>query len=457
MTRLLRSTRPCWLWLLGLGLLAPTPGRAQEPANAPAEAAAVRSLRPQPPFEIPADPPPHEGALIDIPLTIEPPDIVVVEVLMALPGRPITGERLIRPDGTISLGFYGVVHVRGLTLEQAKVKIVLHLREFMTDAALDLVKYPGDLTPAAAEEEDMPADMAPGTDTPAGLPPPPNLLPDTPRARDPQPPEPKRSATAGPGQGLRVARPRTRPASFPAATRATAPAGPVPQLPELDDVAAAFAKRPRDPMEQGGQPVDPAQSHRVFVDIVSFNSKTYSVLGDVGTPGRLPFTGKETVLDAITFAGGLTSTAEPTDIHLHRPGVSGKPARDYPIDHAAILRGEARANLQIFPNDRLIVGRNAIVKKAIEIDRNLAPLNSVFNAALMQSFTLRSLGAAMGDVPGSTPAQRDEALKRWLDFLWQGVDPRAPLTPDQQTLRDALMKKLDSRAEARERAGVKDE
>ena len=46
---------------------------------------------------------------------VEPPDLLVVEVLEALPGRPISGERLVRPDGKISLGFYGDLYVAGLT------------------------------------------------------------------------------------------------------------------------------------------------------------------------------------------------------------------------------------------------------------------------------------------------------------------------------------------------------
>ena len=72
-------------------------------------------LTPHPLVAIPDNPPPHEGAMISLPLVVEPPDLVVVEVLEALPGRPISGERLVRPDGTISLGFYGEVPVRGLT------------------------------------------------------------------------------------------------------------------------------------------------------------------------------------------------------------------------------------------------------------------------------------------------------------------------------------------------------
>src|SRR5690349_15037412 len=63
---------------------------------------------------------------------VEPPDLLVVEVLEALPGRPITGERLVRPDGTITLGFYGDVFVSGLTIKEIKEKIVLHLRQYIS-------------------------------------------------------------------------------------------------------------------------------------------------------------------------------------------------------------------------------------------------------------------------------------------------------------------------------------
>jgi len=71
---------------------------------------------------------------------IEPPDIIVVEVLEALPGRPITGERLVKPDGKISLGFYGEVYVAGLTTTEIKEKVILHLREYLTDEVLGLIQ-----------------------------------------------------------------------------------------------------------------------------------------------------------------------------------------------------------------------------------------------------------------------------------------------------------------------------
>jgi polysaccharide export outer membrane protein len=71
---------------------------------------------------------------------VEPPDLILVEVLEALPGRPISGERLVRPDGKITLGFYGEVYVAGLTISEIKEKIVLHLRKVIPDEVLGLIE-----------------------------------------------------------------------------------------------------------------------------------------------------------------------------------------------------------------------------------------------------------------------------------------------------------------------------
>jgi polysaccharide export outer membrane protein len=77
------------------------------------------------------------------PYVIEPPDILYVEILVpplkpeqqpystAIPPQPVSGQFLVRPDGTIGLGVYGSVHVTGLTCDQARERI----REFMAKAA----------------------------------------------------------------------------------------------------------------------------------------------------------------------------------------------------------------------------------------------------------------------------------------------------------------------------------
>ena len=87
---------------------------------------------------------------------VEPPDLVLVEVLEALPGRPISGERLVRPDGKISLGFYGDVYVAGLTIPEIKEKIIFHLRKFLTDEVLGLVELDPETGSAKTDKEGKP-------------------------------------------------------------------------------------------------------------------------------------------------------------------------------------------------------------------------------------------------------------------------------------------------------------
>jgi hypothetical protein len=132
---------------------------------------------------------------------------------------------------------------------------------------------------------------------------------------------------------------------------------PKPAVPKPGEKPAEKA----DPWESGMRFVyaRPEDSSRVFVDIAAYNSKVYYVLGDVGSPGRLPQTGRETVLDGIQFAGGILPSADPKNIRLFRPARGGKPAKEYPIDFRAIERGDKKANLQIFPGDRLVVERKA--------------------------------------------------------------------------------------------------
>ena len=70
--------------------------------------------------------------------TVKPGDFLAIEVLKALPGRPISGMRLVRPDGTISLGFYGDVNVTGLNRKEVKIKVIEHLTKWLPDEDLGL-------------------------------------------------------------------------------------------------------------------------------------------------------------------------------------------------------------------------------------------------------------------------------------------------------------------------------
>jgi RNA polymerase sigma factor (sigma-70 family) len=91
-----------------------------------------------PPFE--SNGPPAE------PRGVKPGDRIRIEVLEALPGRPITGIRPVRADGTISVDFYGDLQVAGLTRTEIKTKLVNLLRKHLTEESLGLV----DQDPSAA-------------------------------------------------------------------------------------------------------------------------------------------------------------------------------------------------------------------------------------------------------------------------------------------------------------------
>ena len=106
----------------------------------------------------PAALPSRELSKVTMPsYVVEPPDILNVEVLQALPGRPITGERLVKPDGTINLGYYGEVYVSGLTTAEIKEKVALHLRKYLGDEASGVATDPATGRPVGTDPKARPA------------------------------------------------------------------------------------------------------------------------------------------------------------------------------------------------------------------------------------------------------------------------------------------------------------
>src|SRR5262249_34228226 len=95
------KTTAIWLSLIGFGaagviLAAPQPGPDRPPKAASGEPGPGPKEVRGPAAKREPDLRPMEKYVV------EPPDLLLVEVLEALPGRPISGERLVRPDGSIS-------------------------------------------------------------------------------------------------------------------------------------------------------------------------------------------------------------------------------------------------------------------------------------------------------------------------------------------------------------------
>lgn len=92
------------------------------------------------------------------------------------------------------------------------------------------------------------------------------------------------------------------------------------------------------------------------VRLISPQSAVYYVLGDVNSPGAYPYLGRETALDAIMAAGGLSDRGSRCDIVLSRPSLPDDCRTVMPIcyDHIVQL-GDTSTNYQVAPGDRIFV------------------------------------------------------------------------------------------------------
>ena len=92
---------------------------------------------------------------------VQPGDTLRVEVLQGSPGRPLQGRRVVRPDGTISLDFYGDLAVAGLTRREIKRKLVEHLQKFLTPESLALIDLDENTGTPKRDKDGKPIRIAP--------------------------------------------------------------------------------------------------------------------------------------------------------------------------------------------------------------------------------------------------------------------------------------------------------
>jgi protein involved in polysaccharide export with SLBB domain len=94
----------------------------------------------------------------------------------------------------------------------------------------------------------------------------------------------------------------------------------------------------------------------IVVRIATRQSKIYYVLGAVNSPGAFPLAGRETVLDAILAAGGLTERASRERIILSRPTPPDSCRIVLPVCYRQIVQlGDTSTNYQVLPGDRIYV------------------------------------------------------------------------------------------------------
>jgi polysaccharide export outer membrane protein len=251
---------------------------AEDPLPAPRTVPGDEHLTPIPVEGGPVDtmPAPRELAMASLPpYVLDPPDVLLVESTQGLRDQPIRGQHLIRPDGTISLGIYGSVHVAGMTIEHARAA-----------------------------------------------------------------------------------------------------------------VAVVLAQRIKD--------FDP---RNLFVDVLSYNSKVYYVITDGGGYGeqvyRVPVTGSETVLDAISQINGLPPVASKRRIWIARrtPGDNGPQV--YPVNWRAITQeGISTTNYQVLPGDRIYVQADCLMRIDAALAKFLSPIQRILGTTLLGASTVNTIGGS---------------------------------------------------------------
>ncbi len=94
----------------------------------------------------------------------------------------------------------------------------------------------------------------------------------------------------------------------------------------------------------------------ITVRVVTRTSKVYYVLGEVNAPGAYQLSGRETVLDAVLAAGGLTDRASRDKIILDRPTPPDSCRLVLPVCWSEIVQlGDTSTNYQITTGDRVYV------------------------------------------------------------------------------------------------------
>jgi protein involved in polysaccharide export with SLBB domain len=94
----------------------------------------------------------------------------------------------------------------------------------------------------------------------------------------------------------------------------------------------------------------------VTVRLVGRQSKVFYVLGEVNAPGAYPLSGRETVLDGIMVAGGVTRQGDYNQIIVSRPTPPDGCRVVLPVCYNQIVQlGDTSSNYQLQPGDRIFV------------------------------------------------------------------------------------------------------
>jgi polysaccharide export outer membrane protein len=119
---------------------------------------------------------------------------------------------------------------------------------------------------------------------------------------------------------------------------------------------------------------------RIEVTLLENRSARVYVLGQVSRPGALPYVGQQTLLDAISAAGGVTPRAAPKRVLVVRGDPENPQVFRINLDDI-VRRGRADQNLFLAQNDVVFVPPNGFATVGFTLDNIFFPFQSLSTAA----------------------------------------------------------------------------
>lgn len=266
------------------------------------------------------------------PYRVEPLDVLFIQLTPSLPDEPLSGPFTVEPEGTVNLGpsYGGAVKVVGMTTAEVKAALEKHFR--------DLKLRDPKVTVALAQSRAAQRISGPHLVRPDG------------------------TIALGTYGNVRV-------------TGLT-----------LAEVRRAVETHLSEYL------LDP----EVFVDVQNYNSKLYYVILDGGGIGqtvfRLPVTGNDTVLDAISQVNGLSAVSSKDRIWVSRPAPAGCPHQILPVDWRAVSEcGDTVTNYQLMPGDRVFIAAYPLVRVDNALARVISPVERMFGITLLGTSTVTTI------------------------------------------------------------------
>ncbi len=135
---------------------------------------------------------------------------------------------------------------------------------------------------------------------------------------------------------------------------------------------------------------------KVSLDVVAYNSKVYYIVTQGAGLGdnvvRVPITGNETVLDAVSQVRGLSQVSSKR-VWIARPAPYGFHCEQVlPVEWDAIVQGASVAtNYQVMPGDRVFIASDDAITFTNWLNKILSPVERVAGFTTLQASTIRNV------------------------------------------------------------------